>query len=92
MTDNDRVLNDRIRLLKVIRKRMMFVCKVMIINGIVCAVLLQSTMLCTAKTVHIPFRSIPFFALFTRILTKIYQEIPCLTPFILPFTPLIFAF
>ena len=27
--------NDWIRLLKVIRKRMMFVCKIMIINGIV---------------------------------------------------------
>ena len=62
--------NDRIRLLKIIRKRMMFVCKIMIINGIVLCSTSVDTMLCTAKTVHIPLRSIPVFALFMRILTK----------------------
>ena len=48
----------------------MSACKIVIVSGIVCTVLLQSTMLCTAKTVHVPLRSILVFALFTRILTK----------------------
>ena len=71
---------------------MMFVCKIVTVSGIVCTVLLQSTMLFTAKTVHIPLRSIPVFCSFYENLGKIYQEVPRFPPFIQPFTPLIFAF
>ena len=70
----------------------MFVSKIVTVSGIVCTVLLQSTMLCTVKTVHIPRRSIPVFCSFYENLGKIYQEVPRFPPFIQPFTPLIFAF
>ena len=84
--------NDRIRLLIVIREEEMDDCNIMVISKLAYIIVSACTMFCIVGTVHIPFRSIPFFALFTRILTKIYQEIPRFSPFILPFTPLIFAF
>ena len=70
---------------------MMFVCKIVTVSGIVRTVLLQSTMLCIAKAVHILLRSITVFCSFYENLGKIYQEIPRFPPsfylFLLLFFP-----
>ena len=66
MTENDRDRKWPDQASESYSERMMFACKIVIVSGIVCAVLLQSTMLCTAKTVHIPLRSIQVFLLFLR--------------------------
>ena len=58
--------NDRIRLLKVIQKRMIFVCKIMIVNEIVSVVLSPSIVLYTPKTVYVPLLSTQIFLLFLR--------------------------
>ncbi len=85
--------NDQIRLLKVIQKRMIFVCKIMIVNEIVSVVLPPSIVLYTPKKQYMfPFSQPKFSCYFYENLDKIYQEIPRFPPFILPFTPLIFAF
>ena len=56
--------NDRIWLLKVIQKRMIFVCKIMIVNEIVSVVLSPSIVLYTPKTVYVPLLSTQIFLLF----------------------------
>ena len=56
--------NDRIWLLKVIQKRMIFVCKIMIVNEIVSVVLSPSILLYTPKTVYVPLLSTQIFLLF----------------------------
>ena len=84
--------NDRIGLLKVIQKRMIFVCKVVIISLIVAVLASLVLTFNTMKTQRIPFALSSFLCSFYENLDKIYQEIPCFTPFILPFPPLIFAF
>ena len=66
MTENDRDQNDRIRLLKVIQKRMIFVRKIMIVNEIVSVVLSPSIVLYTPKTVYVPLLSTQIFLLFLR--------------------------
>ena len=84
--------NDRIRLLKVIRKEAVGDCNMMIISELACAVFSVCTMFCIVGTAHIPLLSIPVFCSFYENLGKIYQEVPRFPPFIQPFTPLIFAF
>ena len=58
--------NDRIGLLKVIQKRMIFVCKIMIVNEIVSVVLSPNIVLYTPKTVYAPLLSTQIFLLFLR--------------------------
>ena len=84
--------NDRIRLLKVIRKRIGLACKVMIISLIVAFFTGLVLTFNTMNTHRIPFALSQFSCSFYENLDKIYQGIPCFTPFILPFTPLVFAF
>ena len=84
--------NDRIGLLKVIRKEVMCACKVMLISKLVCVDVPAYTIFCIVETAHIPLLSTPVFLLFYENLDKICQEIPRFTPFILPFSPLFFAF
>ncbi len=66
--------NDRIRLLIVIREEEMDDCNIMVISKLVYIVVSACTMFCIVGTAHIPFRSIPVFALFTRILTKYIKK------------------
>ena len=68
----------------------MSACKIVIVSGIVCTVLLQSTMLCTAKTVHIPLRSITVFLLFLREFWQNISRNSLFYPFHSPFNPLLF--
>ena len=84
--------NDRIRLLKVIRKEAMGDCNMMIIIKLAYVVVSACTMFCIVGTAHSSSLYPSFLALFTRILTKIYREIPRFTPFIQPLTPLVFVF
>ena len=84
--------NDRIGLLKVIREEDVCVYNIMVISELAYVIIPSSIMLCIVGTAHIPLLSTPVFLLFYENLDKIYQEIPCFTPFFLPFPPLIFAF
>ena len=85
-------LNDTIEFLKVILGECYFVCIMLIISLII--VRLASLVLTfnTIKTHRIPFALSSFSCSFYENLDKKYQEIPCFTPFIQPFTPLVFAF
>ena len=85
-------LNDTIEHLKVILKGYDFDCIVLIINLIVAdwAVLVPSFN--AIKTHRISFALSQFSCCFYENLDKIYQENPRFPPFILPFSPLIFAF
>ena len=56
--------NDRIRLLKVIRKEAVGDCNMMIISELACAVFSVCTMFCIVGTAHIPLLSTPVFLLF----------------------------
>ena len=58
--------NDRIGLLKVIRKEVMCACKVMLISKLVCIDAPAYTIFCIVETAHIPLLSIPVFLLFLR--------------------------
>ena len=91
--------NDPIELLKVILKGCGVVCIVLIISLIVACLASLIPSFNTIKTHRIPFALSSFSCSFYENLDKIYQEIPCFTPFIpcftpfiLPFPPLIFAF
>ena len=85
-------LNDTIEFLKVILKECCFACIVLIIS-LMAAVLISLVLTFnTIKTHRIPFALSSFLCSFYENLDKIYQEIPCFPPFILPFPPLIFAF
>ena len=85
-------LNDTIEFLKVILKECCFACIVLIIS-LMAAVLISLVLTFnTIKTHRIPFALSCFLCSFYENLDKIYQEIPCFTPFILLFPPLIFAF
>lgn len=85
-------LNDTIELLKAILEECGIECIVLIINLIVAVRTVLVPSFNAIKHTESPSLYPSFSCCFTRILTKIYQEIPCLTTFILPFTPLIFAF
>ena len=84
--------NDPIELLKVILKGCGVVCIVLIISLIVACLASLVLTFNTIKTHRIPFALSSFSCSFYENLDKKYQEIPCFTPFVLPFTPLIFAF
>ena len=84
--------NDPIELLKVILKGCDVVCIVLIISLIVACLASLISSFNTINTHRIPFALSQFSCSFYENLDKIYQEIPCFTPFILPFTPLVFAF
>ena len=56
--------NDRIRLLKVIRKEVMDDCNVMIVSKLAYAVVSACTMFCIVEKAHIPLLSTPVFLLF----------------------------
>lgn len=58
--------NDRIRLLKVIRKEAMGDCNMMIITKLAYVVVSACTMFCIVGTAHIPLLSTPVFLLFLR--------------------------
>lgn len=58
--------NDRIRLLKVIRKEAMDDCNMMIISKLAYVVVSACTMFCIVGTAHIPLLSTPVFLLFLR--------------------------
>ena len=58
--------NDRIRLLKVIRKETMDDCNMMIISKLSYVVVSACTMFCIVGTAHIPLLSTPVFLLFLR--------------------------
>ena len=69
-----------------------FDCIVLIINLIVAGRTILVPSFNAIKTHGNAFALPKLFLLFCENLDKIYQEISCFTPFILPFTPLIFAF
>ena len=56
--------NDRIRLLKVIRKEVMGVYNIMVISKLAYIDIPACTMFCIVGTVHIPLLSTPVFLLF----------------------------
>ena len=56
--------NDRIRLLKVIRKEAVGDCNMMIISELACAVFSVCTIFFIVGTAHIPLLSTPVFLLF----------------------------
>lgn len=85
-------LNDTIELLKAILKGYDFDCIVLIINLIVADWTVLVPSFNAIKTHRISFALSQFSCSFYENLDKIYQEIPCFTPFILPFIPLIFVF
>jgi len=85
-------LNDTIEHLKVILKGCDFDCIVLIINLIVAGCTVQTPSFNAIKTHGIAFALPKRFCSFYENLDKKYQEIPRFPPFILPFTPLIFAF
>ena len=58
--------NDRIRLLKVIRKEAVDGRNIMIISKLVYVVVSACTMFCIVETAHIPLLSTPVFLLFLR--------------------------
>ena len=58
--------NDRIRLLKVIRKEAMCDCNMMIITKLAYVVVSACTMFCIVGTAHIPLLSTPVFLLFLQ--------------------------
>ena len=58
--------NDRIRLLKVIRKEAMGDCNMMIISKLAYVIVSACTMFCIVGTAHIPLLSTPVFLLFLR--------------------------
>lgn len=84
-------LNDTIELLKAILEECGIECIVLIINLIVAGRTVLVPSFNAIKHTESPSLYPSFSCCFTRILTKIYQEIPCLTPFILPFTPSYFC-
>ena len=84
--------NDPIELLKVIQKGCGVVCIVLIISLVVVDWTVSFPSFNAIKTHRISFDLSQFSCSFYENLDKIYQEIPCFTPFFLPFTPLIFAF
>ena len=85
-------LNDTIELLKAILKECGIDCIVLIISLIVVDRTVSFPSFNAIKTHRISFSLSQFSCCFYENLDKIYQEIPCFTPFILPFTLLIFAF
>ena len=66
--------NDRIRLLKVIRKEAMGDCNMMIIIKLAYVVVSACTMFCIVGTAHSSSLYPSFLALFTRILTKYIEK------------------
>ncbi len=84
--------NDPIELLKVIQKGCGVVCIVLIISLVVVDWTVSFPSFNAIKTHRISFDLSQFSCSFYENLDKIYQEIPCFTPFIHPLTPLIFAF
>ena len=85
-------LNDTIELLKAILEECGIECIVLIINLIVACRTVLVPSFNAIKTHGIAFALPKLFLLFYENLDKIYQEIPRFSPFILPFTPLIFTF
>ena len=85
-------LNDTIEFLKVILKECCFACIMLIISLIVACLASLIPSFNTIKTHRIPFAPSQFSCSFYENLDRIYQEIPCFIPFILPFPPLVFAF
>ena len=85
-------LNDTIELLKAILEECGIDCIVLIINLIVAGWTVLVPSFNTIKTHRISFALSQFSCSFYENLDKIYQEFPCFPPFILPFTPLVFAF
>lgn len=85
-------LNDTIELLKAILEECSIECIVLIISLIVVDWTVLFPSFNAIKTHRISFDLSQFSCSFYENLDKIYQEIPCFSPFILPFTPLILAF
>ena len=92
-------LNDTIELLKAILEECGVDCIVLIISLIVVGWTVSFPSFNAIKTHRISFALSPLSCCFYENFDKIYQEIPCftpfihpLTPFIHPLTPLIFAF
>ena len=85
-------LNDTIELLKAILEECGIDSIVLIISLIVVGWTVSFPSFNAIKTHRISFALSQFSCCFYENLDKIYKEIPCFTPFILPFTPLIFAF
>ncbi len=85
-------LNDTIELLKAILKECGIDCIVLIISLIVVDRTVSFPSFNAVKTHRISFALSQFSCCFYENLDKIYKEIPCFIPFILPFTLLIFAF
>ena len=85
-------LNDTIELLKAILEECGVDCIVLIISLIVAGWTVSFSSFNAIKTHRISFALSPFSCCFYENFDKIYQEIPCFTPFIHPLTPLIFAF
>ena len=85
-------LNDTIELLKAILEECGIDCIVLIISLIVVGWTVSFPSFNAIKTHRISFALSQFSCCFYENLDKIYKEIPCFIPFILPFTLLIFAF
>ena len=85
-------LNDTIELLKAILEECGVDCFVLIISLIVVGWTVSFPSFNAIKTHRISFALSPFSCCFYENFDKIYQEIPCFTPFIHPLTPLVFAF
>ena len=85
-------LNDTIELLKAILEECGVDCFVLIISLIVVGWTVSFPSFNAIKTHRISFALSPLSCCFYENFDKIYQEIPCFTPFIHPLTPLIFAF
>lgn len=85
-------LNDTIELLKAILEECGVDCIVLIISLIVVGWTVSFPSFNAIKTHWISFALSPLSCCFYENFDKIYQEIPCFTPFILPFIPLIFVF
>ena len=85
-------LNDTIELLKAILEECGVDCIVLIISLIVVGWAVSFPSFNAIKTHRISFALSPLSCCFYENFDKIYQEIPCFTPFIHPLTPLIFAF
>ena len=85
-------LNDTIELLKAILEECGIDSIVLIISLIVVGWTVSFPSFNAIKTHRISFALSQFSCSFYENLDKIYQEIPCFTPFIQPLTPLVFAF
>ena len=85
-------LNDTIELLKAILEECGVDCIVLIISLIVVGWTASFPSFNAIKTHRISFALSPLSCCFCENFDKIYQEIPCFTPFIHPLTTLIFAF